>query len=165
MDIRKAKQICKLYKQGLSATQIARIFNLDHSVIITYLKRWYPRIYDEKYIPFAEKKAKYLQEIYDKYKLIYRKGVYTRTEMAEHLGCTTQDLEAMFRKFDLKNQWLKTYNGQVTLCNVPKEFKDDVMEFAEEFGFRSARDVAVNAINEFILYYRIKKGDYEKETH
>lgn len=166
MDIKKGKAICKLYKQGQSVTEIAKSIGTDHSVVVAYLKRYYPRIYDEEYVPFSEKRRKRLVELYYEYKKVYVRGAYTRTEMCEMLDCTTLELEAMFRKFKLKNQWLKTYNGQVTLCNVPKEFKDDVMKFANEFGFRSARDVAVVAINEFMLWYQLKMEECnEEETH
>ena len=166
MKIEKGKEICRLYKEGLSTTQIGKIFDTDHSVIVTYLKRYYPRVYGEDYVPFAEKRKKRLLELYVEYKKLYIQGAYTRTQMCTKLGCTTLELEAMFRKFKLKNQWLKTYNGQVTLCNVPKEFKDDVMKFANEYGFRSAREVAVKAINEFMLWYQLKVEECnEEETH
>ena len=166
MDIKKGKAICKLYKQGQSVTEIAKSIGTKYSVIVSYLKRYYPRVYGEDYVPFSEKRRKRLVELYCEYKKVYVRGAYTRTEMCEILNCTTLELEAMFRKFKLKNQWLKTYNGQVTLCNVPKEFKDDVMKFANEFGFRSARDVAVVAINEFMLWYQLKMEECnEEETH
>lgn len=166
MDIKKGKAICKLYKQGQSVTEIAKSIGTDHSVIVAYLKRYFPRIYNEEYVPFAEKRKKRLEELYKKYKMVYVRGAYTRTEICYMLDCTTLELEAMFRKFKLDYQWLKTNNSQVTLCNVPKEFKDDVMKFANEFGFRSARDVAVVAINEFMLWYQLKMEECnEEETH
>jgi hypothetical protein len=78
------------------------------------------------------------------------------------MGCSIKEFEYMSRKYKLKNQWLKTYAGQVTLCNVSNEFKDSIVEFAKKYGFKSCRAVAVRAINEFMLQYEIFGG---KETN
>ena len=75
------------------------------------------------------------------------------------LGCSIQELEAMFRKYNVKYQRLKTYHSQRTLCNVSNEFYNSVKEFAKKYGYKSVREVSTRAINEFILQQMLKIKD------
>ena len=149
--IDKAKVICSAYRNGQTVTQIARAFNHDTSVIDSYLKRYFEYFYGERYKPYAEKHAEFMRELYEKYNEIYVHGFFSREEMCNALGCSVQELEAMFRKYNVNYQWLKTYSGQKTLCNVSSEFYNSVKEFAKKHNFKSVRAVAVAAINEFML--------------
>lgn len=76
------------------------------------------------------------------------------------------ELEAMIRKYRLNNQWLKTYDSQISLCNTSNEFREAIKEFAKNNGYKSVRDVVVRAINEYMLQESLRgtknKGDDEK---
>ena len=157
MNIARGKAICKLYKQGLTVSQVAKILGIDHSQVDSYLKVYYKKIYNEEYVPFAKKRAKFLGDLYDKYKKIYVQGAYSRTELCKLLQCKPNELEAMIQAYGLNNQWLKTYHGQVTLCNVSKEFRNDLVVKAKKYGYRSVRDLVVHALVEFSLYLDSKE--------
>jgi hypothetical protein len=48
---------------------------------------------------------------------------------------------------------------------VSKEFKQSINEFVEEFGYKSVRAVAVEAINEFMLTQRLRRDKNEQCNH
>lgn len=158
MNIQRGKNICKLYKEGLTLTQIAKQLNINHSQVESYLKNYYEKVYDEKYKKFGEKRKERLAELYNKYKDIYVQGLYSRKELCKELNCNVQELEAMIRKYNLKNQWLKTYQGQETLCNVSHEFRESVKQFAKDNNYRSVRAVIVEAVNEFMMIHQFKEN-------
>ena len=153
----KAQAICLAYREGSTVSEISRKFGNDHSVIVAYLKRYFEYFYNEPYQSYAEKKASRLEELYEKYKEIYVQGMYTRSQLCELLSCNVNELEAMIHKYKLNNQWLKTYSGQVTLCNTSNEFRESIKEFAKKYGYKSVRAVAVRAINEFILQEMLRE--------
>lgn len=151
MKLDKGKVICTAYRNGSTISEIARAFGQDYNIILGYLQKYFEYFYGEPYKPFTERRAALLEELYKKYKEIYVQGLYSREQMCEMLNCNVNELEAMFRKYKLNNQWLKTYNGQATLCNTSKEFRNSVKDFAKKYGYKSVRAVAVTAINEFML--------------
>ena len=157
MNIERGKSVCELYRQGLTLTEVAKKLGISHSQVEAYLKTYYKKIYDEDFVPYAKKQAKVLSELYQKYQDIYVPGVYTRKTLCKALGCDVHQLEAMLRRYGLKNQWLKTYAGQVTLCNTSKEFRDSVFEFAKAYHFKSVREFTIFAINEMMLYLKDKE--------
>lgn len=153
----KAKLICKAYKYGTSISEIARAFGQGHDLIRGYLERYFEIIYGEPFKTFTEQREERLREIYKRYQDVYVQGLFTRTQICEIIECDVNELEAMLKKYDLHHQWLQTYHGQQTLCNVSKEFKDSIKEFMEEFDYKSVRAVAVEAINEFMLQKRLRR--------
>lgn len=155
-NMKRAEAICSLYKQGFTLTEIAKALKTDHSQVERYLKTYYKGIFGEDYKPFAIKKSERLQELYSKYISVYEKGVYTRTQMCELLGCKPLELEAMMRKYNLHHQWLQTYHHQVTLCNTSKEFRNAVKAFCLKHNFKSVREFTVFALNEVMLYMEAK---------
>lgn len=157
MNIELGKSVCDLYRQGLSLTEITKKLGITHAQVRSYLKTYYKKIYDEDYVPYAKRHAKALSELYQKYQDIYVPGVYTRKTLCKALDCDVHQLEAMLRRYRLKNQWLKTYAGQVTLCNISKEFRNSVSEFAKAHGFKSVREFTVFAVNEMMLYLQDKE--------
>lgn len=159
MNIERGKSVCELYRQGLTLTEVAKTLGISHSQVEAYLKTYYKKIYDEDFVPYAKKQAKVLSELYQRYQDIYVPGVYTRKTLCKALGCDVHQLEAMLRRYGLKNQWLKTYAGQVTLCNTSKEFRDSVSEFAKANGFKSVREFTIFAINEMMLYLKDKEDE------
>lgn len=161
-NLDRGKAICSAYRDGMTLSQISRAFKIGHSEVNRYLKRYFEYFYGEKYIPVSERLESRATDLYAKYNEIYVHGVYNRTKMCEMLGCSIREFEYMSKRFGLHHQWLKTYAEQVTLCNVPNEFKDSIMEFAKKYGFKSCRAVAVRAINEFMLQYEIF-GEKEKD--
>ena len=68
----------------------------------------------------------------------------------------------MFTHYNITHQRLKTYDSQKTLCNVSEEFYDEVSKFVKENNFKSVRELAVNAIQDFILFYNLKNEDNEQ---
>ena len=102
-----------------------------------------------------------MQEIHKRYQDVYVQGLFTRAQLCEIINCNVNELEAMLKKYNLHHQWLQTYDGQQTLCNVSKEFKQSINEFVEEFGYKSVREVAVEAINEFMLQKRLRRDKNE----
>ena len=160
-NVDKGRAICCAYRDGMTLSQIARVFKTEHSEVNRYLKKYFEYFYGESYLSCNEKLENRANELYEKYKGVYVRGLYNRTQLCELMGCDIKEFEYMSRKYKLKNQWLKTYAGQVTLCNVSNEFKDSIMGFAKKYGFKSCRAVAVRAINEFMLQYEIFR---EKET-
>ena len=159
MNIQRGKMICKLYKDGFTLTQISKQLDINHSQVESYLRNYYEKIYDEKYRKFSEKRNERLNELYEQYKEVYVQGAFTRTEICKKLNCDVQELEGMIRKFKLKNQWLRTYQGQQTLCNTSREFRESVKQFAKENGYRSVRAVVVEAVNEFMMMYNFKNNE------
>lgn len=157
MNIELGKSVCDLYRQGLGLTEITKKLGITHAQVRSYLKTYYKKIYDEDYVPYAKRHAKALNELYQKYQDIYVPGVYTRRTLCKALDCDVHQLEAMLRRYRLKNQWLKTYAGQVTLCNISKEFRNSVSEFAKAHGFKSVREFTVFAVNEMMLYLQDKE--------
>ena len=157
----KGKAICVAYKNGLTLTEISKAFGNAHSVIVSYLERYFPMVYGEPYQSYADKKAPRLEELYNKYREIYVQGLYTRQQLCEILGCNVNELEAMICKYNLNNQWLQTYDGQVTLCNTSKEFRNSIRDFANKYGYKSIRAVAVRAINEFMLQEMLRSNKDE----
>lgn len=157
MNIELGKSVCDLYRQGLSLTEVAKKLGITHAQVRSYLKTYYKKIYDEDYVPYVKRHAKALSELYQKYQDIYVPGVYTRKTLCKALDCDVHQLEAMLRRYRLKNQWLKTYAGQVTLCNISKEFRNSVSEFAKAHGFKSVREFTVFAVNEMMLYLQDKE--------
>lgn len=157
MNIERGKSVCDLYRQGLTLTEVAKTLGISHSQVEAYLKTYYKKIYDEDFVPYAKKQAKVLSELYQKYQDIYVPGVYTRKTLCKALDCDVHQLEAMLRRYRLKNQWLKTYAGQVTLCNTSKEFRNSVSEFVKAHGFKSVREFTIFAINEMMLYLKDKE--------
>ena len=157
MNIERGKAVCELYRQGLTLTEVAKTLGISHSQVESYLKTYYKKIYDEDFVPYAKKQAKVLSELYQKYQDIYVPGVYTRKTLCKALDCDVHQLEAMLRRYRLKNQWLKTYAGQVTLCNTSREFRDSVSAFAKAHGFKSVREFTIFAINEMMLYLQDKE--------
>lgn len=152
----KAKLVCLAYKNGTTISEIARAFGQGHDLIRGYLERYFEIIYGEPFKTFTEQREERLREIYKIYQDVYVQGLFTRSQICEIIGCNVNELEAMLKKYDLHHQWLQTYDGQKTLCNVSKEFKQSVNEFVEEFGYKSVRAVAVEAINEFMLMKRLR---------
>lgn len=157
MNIELGKSVCDLYRQGLSITEVTKKLGITHAQVRSYLKTYYKKIYDEDYVPYTKRHAKALNELYQKYQDIYVPGVYTRKTLCKALDCDVHQLEAMLRRYGLKNQWLKTYAGQVTLCNISKEFRNSVSEFAKAHGFKSVREFTVFAVNEMMLYLKDKE--------
>jgi hypothetical protein len=157
----KARIICEAYKNGATLTSLSKAFNNSHSVILEYLKRYFEHFYGVPFKNLHERQAVRLAELYNEYQQIYVQGLYTRQQLCNILKCDVQELEAMFRKYNLHHQWLKTYDGQVTLCNTSKEFRDSIKAFADQHGYKSVRAVAVQAINEFMLQTIIKENTEE----
>lgn len=162
--IDKAKVICLAYKNGTTIKQIASAFNQDQNLIKGYLERYFEKFYGEPFRPYAELRALRLEEIYKKYKQVYVRGLFTRRQMCEICQCSVMELEAMIRKYRLHHQWLKTYDSQVSLCNTSNEFREAIKEFAENNGYKSVRDVAVCAINEFMLQETLRKKEKNYEV-
>lgn len=131
MNIPRGKAICKLYRDGFTVTEIAKAIGIDHSQVDSYLRTYYEKIYDEKYVPFAQRRAEFLKDLYDKYMQVYVKGVYSQKELCKLLGCKASELQALIQKYHLNNQWLKTYNNQVTMFNASKEFRAETKRNAE----------------------------------
>ena len=163
MNVKNEKQkiICMAYKNGLTIAQIAKAFNHESSVIRTYLDKYFEEIYEEKFLPCLKVKEEEMKRLYEKYQEVYVQGLFSREQICEILGCNVNKLEAMLRRYGLKNQWLKTYHNQKTLCNVSNEFYKSVKEFAQKNNYKSVRAVATRAINEFMLQEELKK-DKEK---
>ena len=157
----RARVICESYRNGMTVSELCRAFDCCHPTIVHYLEKYFEVFYGEGYKPFTEQKKDRLEYLYNGYKELYIRGLYSRNQICEMLGCSVNEFEAMCSRYGLKNQWLKTYAGQVTLCNVSKEFKDSIVKFAKKYGFKSCRAVAVRAINEFMLQQEIFG---EKET-
>lgn len=163
-NIDKGKAICASYRSGMTISQISKVFKTEYSEVCRYLTRYFEYFYNEPYKPYSERRSERLEELYNKYTSVYVSGLYTRTQLCEMLDCNVNEFEAMTTKYGLNNQWLKTYDGQMTLCNVSKEFKDSIMEFADKYGFKSCRAVAVTAINEFMLQQMmLHENDEPKE--
>ena len=156
MNISRGKEICKLYREGFTLTEISKKIGIAHSQVVSYLKNYYDKIYDEKYIPFAQSHADFLEDLYNRYKAVYVPGIYTYKQMCDLLGCKSSELIAMTNKYKLNNQWLKTYNGQDTLCNVPHAFKEELKVQAKKHGYKSVRDITVHALVEFLAYLNDK---------
>ena len=153
----KAKAICTAYKNGLTVAQIARAFDNEYDNILGYLRRYFEHFYGEPFVSYSEKKKDRIAKIYEDYKSVYVKGLFTRTQLCKILDCNVNELESMFRKYKIKNQWLKTYESQITLCNTSLEFRESIKEFAEKYGYKSVREVAVQAINEFMLQEKLRR--------
>ena len=150
-NLDRGRAICSAYRAGMTLSQVAKAFDIGHSEVNRYLKRYFEYFYGEKYVSVSERLDSRAKELYAKYNEIYIRGVYNRTKMCEMLGCSIKEFEYMSKRFGLHHQWLQTYAGQVTLCNVSNEFKDSIVEFAKKYGYKSCRAVAVEAINEFML--------------
>ena len=159
MNIQRGKAVCRMYKNGSCASEIAKALNITNHAVYHYLDVYYEKIYDERYITFSEKRKKRLDELYDKYKRVYVQGAFTKAQLCKTLDCTIHELEDMLRKNNLNNQWHKTYANQVTLCNTSKEFRNSIKEFAKEHNYRSVREVVVEAINEFMLFHQMTKEE------
>ena len=159
MKFDKAKIICEAYHNGRAVTQISKTFGYDRNSVIGYLERYFERYYGEPYKPFSEKRAEFLEELYKKYQGVYIKGLYSRRTLCEMLNCTPLELEAMFKKYNIKNQWLQTYKDQRTLCNVPKEFYNSLEEFVKKYGYKSIREVTMLAVNEFMLQQELREKE------
>ena len=151
MKLEKGKAICEAYKNGNTISQIAKKFNNKYDLIKGYLKRYFEYFYNEPFISYGERKKERLEELYNEYVKIYVQGLYTRQQLCKILKCDVNELEAMFRKYNLHNQCLKTYHNQVTLCSTSKEFRKSVSDFAKKYGYKSVRAVCMQAINEFML--------------
>ena len=67
MNISRVKEICKLYRECFTLTEISKKIGISHSQVLSYLKNYYEKIYDEKYIPFAQRHADFLKDLYDRY--------------------------------------------------------------------------------------------------
>lgn len=157
MNIKLGKAVCKLYREGVTVAQISRDLNLSPCSVRGYLKTYYEKIYDEKAVLPSVKKAERLKDLYDKYQDIYVPGAYDQVEMCDKLGCSLTELQAMSRKYNLHHQWLKTYAGQATLCNVPRAFREDISTRAKKLGYKSVREFTVHAIVELMLYLEDKE--------
>ena len=157
----KGKLICLAYKNGTTISEIARALGHGPDLIRMYLENYFETIYGEPFKTFTEQREERLREIYKRYQDVYVQGLFTRAQICEIIECNVNELEAMLKKYDLHHQWLQTYDGQQTLCNVSKEFKDSINEFVEEFGYKSVRAVAVEAINEFMLQKRLRRDGNE----
>lgn len=157
MNIKLGKAICNMYHEGLTFREISNTLNIPVNSVRGYLKTYYEKIYDTKAEMPSAKRAKRLSELYAKYQQLYTKGAYSQVEMCKKLGCNLTEFYAMCRKYNLQNQWLKTYAGQVTLCNVPRAFREDINAKAKQFGYKSVRAFAVHAIVELMMYLEDKE--------
>lgn len=158
----KSKICCYMYKEGMSINNISKGMNIPYKQVEQYLKTSYKYFFDEAFESSREKLYKKLKEIYDKYTDIYIPFFYTRKQISELINCSTIELEKMFTHYNITHQRLKTYDSQKTLCNVSEEFYDEVSKFVKENNFKSVRELAVNAIQDFILFYNLKNEDNEQ---
>ena len=165
MKLEKGKAICEAYKNGNTISQIAKKFNNKYDLIKGYLKRYFEQFYNEPFVSYGEKRKERLQKLYTEYEKIYVQGLYTRKQLCNILKCDVNELEAMFRKYNLHNQWLKTYEGQVTLCNTSNEFRKSVSDFAKKYGYKSVRAVCMQAINEFMLQEMLRRENESKQSN
>lgn len=157
--IDKAKAICESYKAGNTISQIAKAFNLPHYQITNYLRNYFEMFYGKPFLSYHERKNERLKELYEEYNKIYVQKLYTRAQICRILKCNVNELEAMFKQYNLHNQWLQTYKEQVSLANVSKEFMKSIKDFIKKYKYKSVRDLAMQAINEFMLYERFKRGE------
>lgn len=155
MKLEKAKNICKMYNEGISVSEIARVYNNTNNSIVQYLDRYYKNIYGQEWESFHEKQDKRSAELLPVFNSVYIPFTYTRKEICEIMDCTLQEFEHMLSKYDLTHLRLKTYEGQRTLCNVPNDNYDVYAEYAHKHGM-SVRKLACKAINEYILMHNEK---------
>lgn len=152
MNIEKGKNICIMYNEGVSVSEIARVFKIKPNSVSQYLKRYYPKIYGAKWESFHEKQDKRSAELLPKFKEVYVPFTYTRSEICEMIGCTLPELEHMFSKYNLSHMRLKTYESQRTLCNIPNDNYDVYSDYARKHNM-SVRKLACKAVNEYILMH------------
>ena len=152
----RARCICALYHAGESVSVIARQYEINHTVVIEYLDRWYHSIYGGPYKSFHQKRDERAEELKERFECVYVPFLYTRADICRMIDCTPAELDHMLHKFKLTHLRLKTYANQRTLCNVPQENYDEYKKFADDHGL-SVRELACKAINEYILDH---EGDF-----
>lgn len=150
MKIAKAREICTMFRNGLSITEIANYFNNNPTTIRTALTRWYKTFFNEDFVPKGIALHKRAQEIYDNFIQIYAPFSYSRKALCKKLNCTATELDYMLRHYDLSHLRLHTYEKQITLCNVPREAYEEYKEYANKHNM-SLRQLTCTAINQYIL--------------
>ena len=149
-NFNKGKEICEMYKNGVSLTTISKYYGNTLRNIIQYLNKYYIEIYG---MPWKKKNKRIVyrdKELYEKFQQVYTPFVYTRKSLSESLGCSTVELEHMCNTYNITHLRLKTYQGQKTLCNVPDDVYIDVVNYARKHKM-SIRDVAMRALNEYMI--------------
>ena len=165
MKLARNKQICELYQKGWTGTEIAKHFNLKPNIVFALLKKWYPRVYDRPYIGHntTEYKEAYYKKLYEKYKQVYKPFLYTHGELAELMDCSVPHLIKLIDMYNLNHIRLQTFKHYKSLCNVPDVFLEEIKTFCDKNGFASVRQLAVRAINEYILQHSTLEEEYDRK--
>ena len=155
MKLARNRMICTWYRNGMSGTEIANKIGTNKRNVYVLLKKWYPIYFNTPYVgKHSDKYRKeFYEELYKKYRQYYMPNIYTTKELAKLMGCTIAQLNKLCELYNLDYQRLKIGKRQRTLCNVPEDFYKRIQKFSENMGFKSIRQFAVCAINEYILQY------------
>ena len=165
MEFERNKLICRWYHDGSRICDITERLNTSHASVLAALKRWYPKFYD---MPYQGKHSKeyrehFYEELYKKYRLYYVPYAQTRTDIIKLMNCTVAQFNKMCEIYHIDYQRLGTYKTQKTLCNVPVDFYESIVDFAKKYHFKSVRQLAVCAINEYMLKYEEEEIDDDTE--
>lgn len=139
----KAKKCCELYAKGVKRSDIARVVGVTNDLVTKWLEEYYEDLIGETYQSFTSKRVEKFGRLYSIYQDIYKQGIYTKQEMCDALAkqymetygvknfvVSSCDLEYLLAKYNLHHQWMKTYDGQVTLCNVSREFRKEISDIS-----------------------------------
>ena len=163
LSISEKQTICDMYHNGSSVVEITKTAKHARSTVYACLRKCYSSFYGKPFHPTRLQIEKRLYDLFISYSAIYKPFVYSREDICEQLKCSIHELESMFHKYKFRHHRLRTYAGQVTLCNTSKMFRDSVSEFAKANGFKSVREVATLAINEYMLYHGELQEDKESK--
>ena len=166
MKTERNKIICDWYHSGATVSEISRRTNMQRGDVYNLLKTWYPRFYKTQFVGANSKE--YYAELHKKYLEIYEPFVYRISEIARLCDCSIARLNKMFELYGIQHRRMQTYKHQKTLCNVPGEYYDEIKDYAKKYKFKSVRQLAVCALNEYMLVheedYLMKKWEEEYDS-
>jgi hypothetical protein len=137
-----------LFEQGFGPQKICNSTGLARSTVYSWLRKYYP-----DYAQISEKRKQRIGDLYSKYKEIYIPFVFSKEDICKELNCKIEELECMFRMYNVSHQRLQAYHGQVTLCNVAGSFRKRIEDVVNKSNgkYRSVRDYCVSNLSLALL--------------
>lgn len=141
--------VLEQFNQGIMPWRIAKTLCLNQNTVYRWLRDELP-----DYRNLSEVKRQRLDFVFNEYIKVYAPGKYSKQDMCAILNCNIEELEAMLFRHGLSHQRLKTYHGQVTLCNVAKDFRKRISDIVGKSNgkYKSVRDFVVQALSLALLY-------------